>query len=172
MYKNLTKLIVISTMAVLVASCSKKTKPDETVGAEAGVGAGAPVIESKAMAFNPQGSDTGTISGLYTIHFEYDDSSITPEGKKQLEQNVDWIKKNPNLDMQVEGHCDERGSVEYNLALGERRARSVKAYLVSMGIPASRVRTVSYGKEKKIDNGDSDEAHAKNRRANFVPLPK
>lgn len=171
MNKNLLKLFVITAMAVSIAACSKKTKPDADVGADAG-GGGAPVIESKPLAFDPQGSDTGAIPGLYTIHFEYDDSSITPEGKKQLELNVDWMKKNTNLDMQVEGHCDERGSVEYNLALGERRAKSVRSYLVSMGIPANRIRTVSYGKEKKIDNGDTDTSHSKNRRANFVPLPK
>lgn len=166
---KLKNLLAVVVMATFVVSCSKKTKPDssEVVGA-----GGTPVIESQPLAFNPQGSDTGTIAGLYTVNFAYDDSSLTADGKTKLAMNVDWMKKNTNLDMQVEGHCDERGSVEYNLALGERRAKSVKQYLVSMGIPSNRIRTVSYGKEKKLDNGDSDDAHAKNRRANFVPLPR
>ncbi len=167
------KILLISFVCALVVSCNKNKKPDEgAVGDTNGAAGNTPNIESTPLSFNPQGSDTGQIQGLYTIHFGYDDSSLTEESKKQLKDNVDWMKKNSNLDMQVEGHCDERGSTEYNLALGDRRAKSVKTYLVTMGIAANRIRTVSYGKEKKVDTGDSDAAHAKNRRANFVPLPK
>lgn len=171
MKNNLFRFLVFAFVLTLAVSCNKNKKPDEGDVGDTG-GSGTPNITSDAMSFNPQGSDTGQIQGLHTIHFAYDDSSLTEPSKVQLKENVDWIKKNPNLDIQVEGHCDERGSTEYNLALGDRRAKSVKAYLVTMGIPAKRIRTVSYGKEKKIDNGDTEEAHAKNRRANFVPLPK
>lgn len=171
--KQVKALLLLSAAAVLVISCSKKSKPDGE-GAEVGAngGSGNPVIDSQPLSLTPQGSDAGSIAGLYTVNFALDDSSLTADGKQKLSQNVEWMKKNSNLDMQVEGHCDERGSVEYNLALGDRRAKSVKSYLVSMGISANRIRTVSYGKEKKLDNGDSEEAHAKNRRANFVPIPK
>jgi peptidoglycan-associated lipoprotein len=74
--------------------------------------------------------------------------------------------------LQIEGHCDSRGSIEYNLALGERRAKSVRAYLVNLGVSAKRLSVISYGKEKPIVQGDSEEAMAKNRRANFLPLGK
>jgi len=75
------------------------------------------------------------------------------------------------MNIQIEGHCDSRGSIEYNLALGERRAKSVKAYLVSLGIEANRLNIISFGEEKPLADGDTESAHAQNRRANFVPIP-
>jgi peptidoglycan-associated lipoprotein len=80
--------------------------------------------------------------------------------------------KNPSVKIQIEGHCDERGTVEYNLALGERRANSAKRYLSSLGLTVNRVSTISYGKEKPLDPGHNEEAWAKNRRDHFIVLSK
>lgn len=127
-------------------------------------------IGSQDMSFDATGSDSGKISGLQSVHFDYDSSTLTQETRKQLSDNAEWIKKNTKTTVQIEGHCDSRGSVEYNLALGERRAKAVKNYLVSLGVDAKRMTIISYGEEKPIATGDSEEAYAKNRRANFVPL--
>lgn len=122
------------------------------------------------MSFDTAGSDSGKIAGLQTVHFEYDKSSITAENKKVLQGNAEWIKKNAGYKVQIEGHCDNRGTIEYNLALGERRANAVKAYLVSLGIPAARLSVISYGKEKPLDTAETEAAYVKNRRANFLPV--
>jgi peptidoglycan-associated lipoprotein len=171
MFRQLRKSFVVSAMAAaLLVSCSSKKKATDA-GSE-GATSGAPEISNVDMNFDPTGTDSGTIQGLYTIHFPYDQSILDEDNKQKLSSNGDWVKGHANVVMQIEGHCDNRGSVEYNLALGERRAKAVKAYLVSMGVPADKLRVVSYGKEKPVAQGDTEEAYAKNRRANFVPLPK
>nr|BFD58434.1 peptidoglycan-associated lipoprotein Pal [Bdellovibrio sp. CKG001]BFD61863.1 peptidoglycan-associated lipoprotein Pal [Bdellovibrio sp. HM001]BFD65701.1 peptidoglycan-associated lipoprotein Pal [Bdellovibrio sp. HAGR004] len=126
-------------------------------------------IDSTPLSFDPMGSDSGKIAGLVTVHFGYDKSSLDASSKKDIATNVEWMKANPSVRVQIEGHCDNRGTIEYNVALGERRANAVKAYMVSLGIPAERLSTISYGKEKPLEMGDSEAAWAKNRRANFVP---
>jgi peptidoglycan-associated lipoprotein len=157
----------------LVTSCrSKEQKPDATApaaGAEKSA-TDSPQIANKDINFDPAGSDSGKISGLSTVFFEYDKASLTSESRKTLADNAQWIKSNPSVTVQIEGHTDDRGSVEYNLALGERRAKSVKGYLTSLGIDGKRLTVISYGKEKPIAQGDTDAAWSKNRRANFVPL--
>ncbi|MDZ4660858.1 MAG: peptidoglycan-associated lipoprotein Pal [Pseudomonadota bacterium] len=165
------KALLVLFVGVLVNSCSSKPKNADEAGAGAG-GAGLedPSVSKQNMDFNPGGSDAG-VGGLYTITFDYDQSNITKQGKELLSKNADWIKKNPNSVIQIEGHCDERGSVEYNFALGERRAKVTKDFLAGLGVDGSRLRIISYGKEKPLDKGDNDSAFAKNRRANFVPLP-
>lgn len=161
----LSTLIVVVALAV---SCSSKKKGAE---GEMGDGSGAPEISSMNMDFNPTGSDSGTIPGLYTVNFPYDQAILDETNKQKLNSNADWIKANSKVVVQIEGHCDSRGSVEYNLALGERRAKAVRAYLISLGVSADRLRVVSYGEEKPIAQGETEEAYAQNRRANFVPLP-
>lgn len=104
------------------------------------------------------------------IHFEYNRADIRPEDAQSLDQKVAIMQKNPGLRIQVAGNCDERGSQEYNLALGNRRANAAKQYLVSHGIDASRVETVSYGEERPIDPAKTEDAYAKNRRDEFVTL--
>jgi peptidoglycan-associated lipoprotein len=93
-------------------------------------------------------------------------------GRATAQANADLLKKYPTWVVTVEGHCDERGTAEYNLALGERRSVAVKTYLVSLGIPPDRIRTVSYGKEFPFDPGHNEDAWAKNRRAHFVITSK
>lgn len=127
-------------------------------------------IADPGLSLAVSGSDTGQIEGLYTVNFEYDKARLTDETRALLASNVDWIKSNPSKAVQLEGHCDERGSTEYNLALGDRRARSVKEYLASMGVDPSKLIVISYGKEKLLSVGDSETDHYKNRRVNFVPI--
>ena len=111
---------------------------------------------------------TETAAGLQDAFFDYDEAAIRADAKSALEANGRYLERNGSMNVIVEGHCDERGSVEYNLALGERRARAAKEFLVSYGIPANRVTTISYGKERPFATGSSEEAWAQNRRAHFV----
>ncbi len=104
---------------------------------------------------------------LENIHFDYDKSFIRDDAKPVLREVAAFMKKNPGAKVQIEGHCDERGTPEYNLALGQRRADSTKKYLVNLGIDGSRLSTISYGEEKPADPGHNEAAWAKNRRAVF-----
>jgi peptidoglycan-associated lipoprotein len=106
------------------------------------------------------------------IHFDFDKYNIRPAEAEILKENAALLKTYSKGKIQIEGHCDERGTTEYNLALGERRANSTKKYLLSLGIPADRLSTISYGKEKPLDPGHNEEAWAKNRRGHFVILSK
>jgi peptidoglycan-associated lipoprotein len=164
----------VASLALLVSvSCSHKpTTTDNTTAAATGSTDAPPsaAVENKDMLTDPMGSDSGKIAGLSTVYFEYDQAKLTGDTKRKFAENADWIKAHSNFTIQVEGHTDARGSVEYNLALGERRAKSVKSYLESLGIDSKRITIISYGKEKPIDPGDSESAWAKNRRANFVPI--
>jgi peptidoglycan-associated lipoprotein len=116
--------------------------------------------------------DLNRNSPLKPVFFEYDSSELTPVGQKALDEDAALMRKYSSWAVTIEGHCDERGSAEYNLALGERRAVTARAYLVSLGIPADRLRTVSYGKEFPFDPGHDETAYSKNRRAHFVITAK
>jgi len=109
---------------------------------------------------------------LKDIHFDFDKYDILPEDAQILKENAALLMNYPKVKIQVEGHCDERGTNEYNLALGERRANAAKKYLVSLGISADRISSISYGEEKPLDTGHNEEAWAKNRRGHFVILSK
>jgi len=109
---------------------------------------------------------------LKPIFFDFDKYDIRPADTEILKGNSALLKKFPNVKIQIEGHCDERGTNEYNLALGERRANSTKKYLTSLGITADRVSTISYGEEKPFDPGHNEEAWAKNRRSHFLITAK
>jgi len=111
-------------------------------------------------------------SPLRPAFFLLDSSDLDDTGRSVVTSNVEVLKKYPQWVITIEGHCDERGTAEYNLALGERRAAAVKTYMVSLGIAESRLRTVSYGKEFPFDQGHSDDAWSKNRRAHFVITAK
>ena len=102
------------------------------------------------------------------IKFEFDSIRLTPQAQEILTKKADWLKDNPNASVAIEGHCDERGTNEYNLALGDGRALSAKKFLKDLGINPSRLKTVSYGEERPIDPNLTEEAWAKNRRAHFV----
>lgn len=163
------KLGILVISAALIVSCKGKQTATDDQGMSPNGGGDVTAVESTPMGFDAQGSDSGKIDGLATIHFDYDKSNLSAEAKEKIQGNVAWMKKNSSSKLQIEGHCDARGSIEYNLALGERRANAVKAYMVNLGIAGSRLSTISYGKEKPLANGDTEEAYAKNRRANFLP---
>ncbi|OFW47085.1 MAG: peptidoglycan-associated lipoprotein [Acidobacteria bacterium RIFCSPLOWO2_12_FULL_67_14b] len=116
--------------------------------------------------------DLNRDSPLKPLFFDLDSSEVSAEGQQLLQANAAVLKKYPTWQVTIEGHCDERGTAEYNLALGERRALSAKTYLVSLGIAADKVRIVSYGKEFPFDAGHDDAAWANNRRAHFVITAK
>jgi len=105
---------------------------------------------------------------LETVYFDFDKYNLKPDAREALGRNARLLKENPEATVLIEGHCDERGTKEYNLALGEKRAKSARDYLVDLGVAASRIRIISYGKERPVDPGHSEAAWAKNRRAAFI----
>ena len=109
---------------------------------------------------------------LKDIHFDFDKYEIRPGDAEILRENAGLLSKYHTAKIQIEGHCDERGTIEYNLALGERRANSTKKYLISLGVSSDRISTISYGKERPLDPGHDEEAWAKNRRAHTIILSK
>lgn len=109
-----------------------------------------------------------TIFENQDIQFEFDSIRLTPVAQEILTKKAAWLRANPKAKVTIEGHCDSRGTNEYNLALGEGRAQSAKAFLVDLGIDPSRLNTISYGEERPIDRAQTEEAWAKNRRAHFV----
>lgn len=116
------------------------------------------------------GPPPGTQADLVTsvgdrVFFGYDRYDLAPESRLVLEGQADWLQQHPNLTITVEGHCDERGTREYNLALGERRANSVKGYLIALGVDSRRISTISYGKERPAVAGASESAWGQNRRS-------
>jgi len=102
------------------------------------------------------------------IYFDFDSFSILPEAQEILSNKAEWLQDNSDVTVTIEGHCDERGTIEYNLALGDRRAESAKAYLVNLGIAESRLNTISYGEERPMDPSNNENAWGKNRRAHFL----
>jgi peptidoglycan-associated lipoprotein len=129
-----------------------------------------PVAEDKIASASLD--DLNRNSPLKPVFFALDSEELGADGQKVLAEDAAVLKKYPTWTVTIEGHCDERGTAEYNLALGERRAVAARAYLVSLGIPAERLRTVSYGKEFPFDPGHDETAWAKNRRAHFVVTAK
>jgi peptidoglycan-associated lipoprotein len=102
------------------------------------------------------------------ILFDYDSALLTPQAQEILREKARYMKENPGTNVIIEGHCDERGTNEYNLALGEQRAKMTQEFLVALGVSASRIKTVSYGEERPVDRSNSEQAWSKNRRAHFV----
>jgi peptidoglycan-associated lipoprotein len=101
------------------------------------------------------------------IFFEFDSSTISTEAEAILRAKAEWMQRNPSLAIVIEGHCDNRGTTEYNLALGERRAEGVKRFLIDLGVSETRIRTISFGEERPLDRGEGEAAWSKNRRAHF-----
>jgi peptidoglycan-associated lipoprotein len=114
------------------------------------------MLQSEALAFESE-----------PIYFDFDESILKPEARAVLDKKAAWLRKNPQYALRIEGHCDERGTSEYNVALGEKRAVSAAEYLRQLGISASRISTISYGEERAADPSHTEEAWAKNRRAEF-----
>jgi peptidoglycan-associated lipoprotein len=144
----------------LAVGCAEEEKPAEEV---------VQPVETEEPATPPEPISTITVDeATQTVYFAFDDYTLSPEAQSKLNTTADYLRENPAAVMQVEGHCDERGSIEYNLALGQRRAQSVKNYLVELGIDPSRLPTISYGEEKPAVQGHDESAWSQNRRAEFV----
>jgi peptidoglycan-associated lipoprotein len=154
-------IIIFGGLLLLLAACS--SAPETPPAAAGGPGVGGPGIGSRNIA--PGSQQDLEASAGDRVFFAFDRSDITPEAQEILARQADWLRRYPNVTVTIEGHCDERGTREYNLALGERRAQAVKNVLVASGIPASRISTISYGKERPAVVGSSEEAYAQNRRA-------
>jgi peptidoglycan-associated lipoprotein len=131
-----------------------------------------PAMPEPDSITNTSIDDLNRNSPLSPLFFELDSADVSADGQKVLQANAAVLKKYPTMQITIEGHCDERGTAEYNLALGERRALAAKNYMVSLGIPADKIKTVSYGKEFPFDAGHDDAAWSKNRRAHFVITAK
>lgn len=101
------------------------------------------------------------------VYFGFDDATLTRQAREILAQKAEWLRSHPDVEVVIEGHCDERGTKEYNMALGQRRAQSIKNFLVNAGIDADRLDTISYGEERPADPRNNEEAWAKNRRGHF-----
>jgi len=159
-------------LIVSIISCSKK----DVVSDDAAM----VPSDSSGMAATGEGIDTMGSAGdsgipmseMQIVYYGYDSYNLSDEARQALKTNADWMKANTSARIQIEGHCDERGTVEYNMALGDRRANAAKTYLVRLGVSASRIETLSYGKERPADLGHNESAWAKNRRAVFVLLSK
>ncbi len=163
-------LVVVCLTSLLIFGCKGRDKTStDTSNSLSGGDMSAPV-DSTPMNFSSEGSDSGKIAGLSTVYFDFDKSALSQSARDVLKANAEWMKKNANVKIQIEGHCDNRGSIEYNLALGERRANAVRSYLTTIGVAGNRLTVLSYGEEKPMVSGDSEESWAKNRRANFVPV--
>jgi peptidoglycan-associated lipoprotein len=150
-------------LLLLLAACSSapETPPG---GPPGGAGIGGPGgIGSRNIL--PGSQQDLEASAGDRIFFAFDRSDISPEAREILARQADWLRRYPNVTVTIEGHCDERGTREYNLALGERRAQAAKNVLVAAGIPAARISTISYGKERPAVVGSTEEAYAQNRRA-------
>jgi peptidoglycan-associated lipoprotein len=186
--RRLTGLAVTLAVLVALSACGGKKRPPVLATTPGGEGAPAGAAERAPTQPLDEGPDVRAVEGAGTegydmegralgaeevsplsdIRFEYDSASLTDEARATLEKHALWLQGRRDVRVTVEGHCDERGTVDYNLALGEQRARAARDYLVSLGIAAERVRVVSFGKERPLDAGHDEAAWARNRRAHFA----
>jgi peptidoglycan-associated lipoprotein len=185
-FRQLSRLpgtILVLAALVLASACAGKRPPALATATPGEAGSTVP-DSAEALQEGPdvrpmEGEDTsgadipgGAFAGeggpLADIRFDLDSAALTDEARAILEKHALWLQGQRQARVTIEGHCDERGTVEYNLALGEQRARATREYLVSLGVAAARLRVVSYGKERPLDPGSDEAAMARNRRAHFA----
>ena len=182
------RLLTICAATFLLAACeTASTDSNEVVGSSSGSssGSGAAASASSNTSSDAGGTTAGGTTSAggassigsirtpdellakvgSTVYFDYDQSSLTSEAQATLDRQAAFLKASPSFRLVIEGHCDERGTREYNLALGDRRASAVRDYLVAKGINASRLSTISYGKERPSVGGSNDTSYALNRRS-------
>jgi peptidoglycan-associated lipoprotein len=175
---------IFAAIALLGISCAKKPPADSTSSTAPDFNPPSAIEESEEVEPSwqqqeevpeetltqtaPSIAELNDTGALRTIFFDFDKYNLKPDATAALNQNLAWLRANPDFEVRIEGHCDERGTDEYNLALGDRRSTSAKSFLVERGIPASRLRTISYGEERPIDPRHNEQAWGKNRRADFV----
>lgn len=173
-------VLLVSLMMMLTVSCSKKavTREGESVTAASeenqttfGLDKSSMQKEEMDSAASSRGSESGPTAEIalqQEIYFEFDQATLTPDAREILIKNGEWLRINSDISIIIEGHCDERGTNEYNLALGDRRAETVKTFLADLGVQSARLKTISYGEERPADPNHSESAWAKNRRAHFL----
>jgi peptidoglycan-associated lipoprotein len=160
--------LLVVPLAFLIASCSAK-KPPPGAGEGSSLGQGGLASGGSLDRFK-SGMQPGEGGPLADVHFDYDRYDLGDQERATLQQNANWLKQNPAAKVEIEGHCDDRGTVEYNLALGAKRAKAVKDYLVTLGIPSDRLSTISYGEELPLCHEENESCWQKNRRAHSVVL--
>ena len=159
------KILGLISAVALVAACETAPKS----GASAGGGGGPSETYTPPLSGGPASVRPGSQEDLVVnvgdrIYFGFDKFNLKADARQTLDKQGVWLKANPSVTVTIEGHCDERGTREYNLALGDRRANSVKDYLVSLGVNPARLKTISYGKERPVAMGSNDAAWGQNRR--------
>ena len=167
------KVLSLFAAALLLAAC--ETAPDNAAGSSGGgnvVPANQPAAAAAPAA--PVGPAPGSVEEFVAtvgdrVYFDLDKSVLKPDGQETLKRQAAWLKKYGGKRVTIEGHCDERGTREYNLALGEKRANAAKDYLVALGIDAGRIQTVSFGKERPVAFGKDEKAWSLNRRSVTIP---
>ncbi len=176
MRKNLTFIgfvVLIAFGMTIFTGCAEKTTvvKDEAVQQQK-TEAAQPTQTGTAPAVHEQATKVEaavTVEAVIRdINFDFDQSNIRPDAREILKENADILLKKGAVRVTIEGYCDERGTAEYNMALGERRAQEAKKYLVNLGVKAAQIKTISYGEERPLDPGHNEDAWAKNRRAHFV----
>jgi peptidoglycan-associated lipoprotein len=167
---------------LVMAGCASETakKPESSASPKSSTSDSAQTPTGKSSSGSSSQSQSGSsldalregkglASGpLKEIRFDFDSYDLTSEARSNLQANAAWLKANPSANVEIEGHCDQRGTTEYNLALGAKRARAALDYLVSLGIPAARIRTTSYGEELPLCKESTENCYEKNRRDRFV----
>jgi len=163
--------VVIAIAALAAGGCAKKKQHTlEDTGAAVDQGGGeSGLAEGSSLDRFKRGLGPEEGGVLKDVHFAFDSYELDRTARDVLAANAEWLKDNPRARTEIEGHCDARGTVEYNLALGARRAKAVKDYLVTLGISAGRLSTISYGEELPLCREQSEECYARNRRVHFVP---
>lgn len=174
--KKTTIACIMMMAATLLGGCAKKSALDKSGAAlSPAPSAGETAAGTEAGALNQQdvadssvpGGESREIAGLTTIYFDFDSYVLSDASRRTLRQNFEWLKNRPEAKATIEGHADERGSDEYNLALGEKRAVMAMEYLLGLGLPAERMNTISYGEEKPAVEGNDEGSWSKNRRVEF-----
>jgi peptidoglycan-associated lipoprotein len=163
-------LLLVIPVLLMTGGCQKKAvteaKAPASAPAPTPAPAPAPMAEKAPTPAAPPAASAMVMQE--DIYFDFDKSTLKPAAQENLTKKAAWLRANPNATVTIEGNCDERGTAEYNLALGDRRADSAKAFLVDLGIAASRITTISYGEERPVCTQHTEECWAKNRRDHFV----
>jgi len=171
-FSRMLMFVLAATLAFSVASCAKKpVKSAEVPPAPAPTTETTPTpapTPEPAPAPEPP-KPAVTAADLQIVYFGYDSFSLDDQGRAALDNNAKLMRENPSLAVSVDGHCDERGTVEYNQALGQKRAEAVQQYLTELGLGVERFRVISYGKERPASEGHDEAAWARNRRVEFTP---
>jgi peptidoglycan-associated lipoprotein len=157
-------------LALVSMGCSAKKKGGAAGAAGGGLGEEGLGAGSSLERYKQGTLETGEEGPLKDIHFAFDSADLDEQARAILRDNANWLKDHPKARAEIEGHCDERGTVEYNLALGTKRASAAKEYVVALGVPADRLSTISYGEELPLCHEHNEECWQKNRRVHFVVL--